>query len=1254
MDLFSRLQLDPEEEPSSEAARALTLIDLQPRLRRFLPANLQRRLGLDDDPLPDPGLGTLTEAAGTLRSLYHSLTTYVPHCLVERVEQDPVPGLVRGTFLDGTVLFADISGFTRMSARLGQQGPAGAEELTDIVNHYFSEMLDILARSGGDLLKFAGDAMLAYFPAFRREGETEVDWAIRAGLRMQRAMTAFQLIETSQGAFPLHMKVSLASGRFLAAQVGTDERMEFGVLGPAVQAVMAADGVAESGQVIVAPSTRPRVRSEFVARPHHDDFLAVEVDQPFELDDFELRTVGRRSVFLPAREVSALLRQIGEELDRLASLAPYLAPELVDRLVAGGKQRRVESEYRATTILFSNFAGPENYFADVVHRGDGAQILTTVLDHYFSQAQKIIADHGGVISRLDPYNWGSRLLVLFGAPVTHEDDPQRAVATALAIRDHLPDIDAIARSTLARHGVPVSADVPIFRQRAGITLGTTFAGEAGSRNRREYTVMGDEVNMAARFVVASQPGQILLSQRVQKRVGPGFLLRAHDPVRVKGKSEPVLVYEARGRRRVTPMDVRPHAPLYGRDHEMQVAQAALDDVVAGQGRILILEGDAGMGKTRLAQEIAARAMDRGCLVLWGTAVGYGDAPPYAPWREILADLLQIAPGTRIVELENRLRALGLKDDTIRLALVDVLGIVLSTSDASFVTTHWAEGEALSPERSIFQRVQDRLAVTTTGTSTALNLWTLASERAQEGETSLDTLEAHISALRERRTRMGLATLLECSATQTPLLLIFEGAHWMDDASWALLESLASQLVGWPILTLVLVRPVGLAARRDCQHLLGEKVEARCLPLDNLDRTAAAALAQAHLGVAYLPDSVSDLLYARSQGNPLFLEELVHALREQGHLDVDPTDSQLAILQALTETPTTVSGVILSRIDQLPAGEQRVLKNASVIGREFLHDVLGHLVLQTMSPEALDDCLGALIRHRFIVELDTGAHRAFAFLHGLTQEVTYESLSLAERHLLHAAIGERLEVLFADELLAHCEELALHLGRAQVPDKAAIYLLMAGDKARSQGAYDRAQYYYRTALDVGDEDPTRAARAHEGLGDVWRFRSEYESALVAYSRALDLSPPDAALVARVRGQRGLVSPLAGRADLAVPDLEAGIATLAGEWRASLMGCRAWHAWQAGDATAAGQWCDQALALPDVSEPIQAFLRYVRGLVLGAEGVDDLEAARRVWLELGDADAVSLVDRAMALLVRDALHPADSDYAAIFRLATAPWL
>jgi len=205
-------------------------------------------------------------------------------------------------------------------------------------------------------------------------------------------------------------------------------------------------------------------------------------------------------------------------------------------------------------------------------------------------------------------------------------------------------------------------------------------------------------------------------------------------------------------------------------------------------------------------------------------------------------------------------------------------------------------------------------------------------------------------------------------------------------------------------------------------------------------------------------------------------------------------------------------------------------------------------------------------------------------------------------------------------------------------------------------------HYRAALEVGDEDPARAARAHEGVGDVRMFRADYGPAVDTYSQALALRPADALLLARAQGKRGLLLPLAGRADQAVADLEAGVAgfeahgagPLDAERCASLLGCRAWHDWQAGDAVAAGRWCDQALAQPGVSEPVRAFVRYVRGLALGVEAMTDLEVARRIWLDLGDADAVALADLALSRLIHGPPCPDDSDYAAIFRLAAGPWL
>ncbi|MBU1879683.1 MAG: AAA family ATPase, partial [Chloroflexi bacterium] len=1147
MDMFARLDQVPTATP--------TLAALQPRLARLVPAALQRRLHLGTDPLPEPDPAALGETVRALYSLYHSLTTYVPRCLADQVTAHPTPGQPRGQFLDGTVLFADISGFTSMSEKLGQRGPAGTEELTAIVNDYFDEMLRIIAQSDGDLLKFAGDAMLVYFPAFTRGDETEADWAIRAALRMRRAMPRFQAIATSQGTFPLRMKVGLASGRFLAAQVGTAERMEFIVVGPAIQSVMAAEGAAASGQVVMDDATRQRAHANTRWQPLDNGRSALDTDQPFALDDFEIAAPSRRrAVFLPGRKAPVLLRQIAQELDRLEALAPYLAPELLFKLVAGGKQRRVESEYRATTVLFGNVIGPERFFDVLSDHEDGAPVLAAVLDQHFTPVQQIIANHGGIISRIDPYGAGSKLLVLLGAPVAHEDDPQRAVAAALAVREQMTDINTAAHYALARHGVDLPPDEPVFQQRMGITLGTTFAGEAGTQSRREYTVMGDEVNLAARLMSASSYGQILLSRRVQERGGPRFLLHALPPIRVKGKSQPIPIYEALGRRRVTPAELLPPAPLCGREPEMAVAAAALQDARTGQGRVLILAGDAGVGKTRLACEIATRATTEGLVVLWGAALGYGQAPPYDLWREILADLLQVAPGTRIVDLENKLRALGLRDDGVRLALADVLGLDPHTADEPVVATDWAES-APAAGPGLFERMARQVgatAATPASTTTALNLWAVAGERAQAaGESRLDTWDDQISALRQERTSAGLAALLERCAAQSPLLLVFEDAHWMGSLSWDLLAALARQLANWPILVLILVRP-GEPAVDDRLAALAQEPHVRACQLDNLDLTATAALIRALLQVPKLPAAVASLVYARSQGNPLFAEELVHTLREQGQLSIDPATGQLIAppdLQTI-ELPASVSGIILSRIDQLPPTEHQVARTAAVIGREFRPDVLAHVL--DIAPAALDRCLHTLTQDRFIVELTAGPSRSLTFVHGLTQEAIYESLSLAERGALHRQIGLYLEASLADDdLLDQCETLAAHLRLGNVPDKAATYLLRAADKARGQGSYAQAADYYREALAVGDQNPTRAARAHEGLGDLHLFQAQYGPAMNAYAQALAAQPVDDELVARVQGKRGLLIPLvetdlSARADL-LSGLEASIAWFQDHWR-----------------------------------------------------------------------------------------------------------
>ncbi len=323
--------------PPTQAPSGETDFGLDPRLARYLPAELWRDLSTEE-----PGRRTLLRAAERLRSLRYLLSTYLPRHLAQDLIRDPSPGRVGAETLAGSLLFADVSGFTALSERLAQLGPEGSERLTEMINRYFEAMIEILAWSGGILLKFAGDALLVFFP--QQDEQKEALWAVRAGLRMMNAMEPFSAIETPQGPVALKMKIGISSGRFAAVRAGSAARMEYVVLGEAVGRTMEAEGAAVAGQVVVDRSTAavlPAGHTEKLS----ESFSVVAPAAAEEIGSFEVSARidrHRTTPLLIGRK--ALIADFPRVLEHIEALSAYLPPALVERIIA--RMRRAQSGER--------------------------------------------------------------------------------------------------------------------------------------------------------------------------------------------------------------------------------------------------------------------------------------------------------------------------------------------------------------------------------------------------------------------------------------------------------------------------------------------------------------------------------------------------------------------------------------------------------------------------------------------------------------------------------------------------------------------------------------------------------------------------------------------------------------------------------------------------------------------------------------------------------------------------------------------
>ncbi|MEJ2209341.1 MAG: adenylate/guanylate cyclase domain-containing protein [Anaerolineae bacterium] len=1141
-------------------------------LERFLPPRLWQSLTAGT-----PRRGLLLNALDRLRSILYLLSTYLPGELVQQKMRRPIAGQVRGQMLDGSLLFSDVSGFTALSERLARtEGDLGAEQLTALMNDYFARMLRIIAWSGGCLLKFAGDALLVYFPW--QEGGQQAAWAVRAALRMMDEMGHYARSDGGQqsdgGASPppLRMKIGVGSGPFLAASVGSAERMEYVVLGEPVERTMAAEGQAQAGQVIVDGATAARL-PDLDPEPLPSGFFLIptlcagtaDEDEVRALDDFEIkveRRRGRGAVPLSASS-HAVAAQMEIVLRQIEALVPFLAPELTERIVAGARQRRVAGEFRPTTVLFANFTGVEALLAPDAPqpprpglRPDGraaANEATRVLDEYFQTMEGIIRRHGGVVSRIDPYRYGSKMLVLFGAPVAHEDDPLRAVSAALAMNEELAALNARWRRRHTRRtarrrrsgghedGEPAA---PHLQHSIGITRGMTFAGEVGSPTRREYTVMGDDVNLAARLMAAGQAGQILISQRVYDAVAEHLAATALPAIRVKGKSQPIPIYQPLGPRD-DPLARRlqQRKRLLAREAETERGRQAVRQALAGQGRVLRISGPAGIGKSHLADELVTYALARAARLMYVPCHSYQAGAPYAPWipaiRRLAAMPTGAGPEAARDHLLARLRAWGLDLAEYGLPLCTFLGLpspplptLVPDASRAPAATDSAPGDGSTPGGgpTLFARLQDRVEQGRGG-GTQTGLWQLMRQRRQAQPGSLwGSLQARVAARQEERLHCAICALLGRAASEAPLLILLEDAHWLDSASQGLLDDLARRIASLPILVLVVGR----------QENSGDGLPAHDhLALRPLDLAGTAALVgslmeEAGVAVAPAPEIIEQI-HCQSDGNPLFIEEMVAAVQRAG----GPQGQASASLQDL----------VLSHVDTLPTGQREISRVASVAGTDFRRGAIAALLSADLGKEEIDRHLAGLEEQRLILLGEgapgNGRDATYLFRQALVRDVIYHSLSLARRRELHAGHASYLEtwpgiyrglaaVLDLAELLAHHYELGGH------PLPAAHYLLLSAHKARERYAYGQARAFYGRALAALDElqaaDPAAArlrAAAHQGQGDVALLAGDFGAALAAYEAAITASEaartgPGGTTPPRLEARLALVLPTQGRA------------------------------------------------------------------------------------------------------------------------------
>jgi class 3 adenylate cyclase len=613
---------------------------------------------------------------------------------------------------------------------------------------------------------------------------------------------------------------------------------------------------------------------------------------------------------------------------------------------------------------------------------------------------------------------GDGIAAYFGLPQAHEDDPERAARAALRI------LDVVGEHA---HDIRDAWGIEDFNVRVGLNSGTVGVGMVGASNPQQVG-LGDTTNVAARLQSAALPGTVALGETSARLLAHRFALEPLGDVSVKGRETPVAAWRLVGPRTEDGEETR---PLVGRDVEVATLRGVMEELVAGRGQVASIVGEVGLGKTRLLTELRSLAGDR---VTWleGQCRSYG-GEPYAPFVEMLREWLDLSETEADVAVRTRLRArmnatLGPRMEEVLPFLGRLLGVRLDAPS------------------------EDDLR-----------------------QTQADVLARHV--------RAAYRLWIEALAATRPVIVAIDDLHWADASTREMAEDLLELTDRAAVLLAAAFRPDAASeAWRFRLKVMAEYAHRSVeVPVGPLSEDAANRLAEALVPGGALDEWTRKALVDRSEGNPLYLEELLRGLIESGAMERRRSWTLTVAHQELL--PPALETLLVARIDRLPAEARALAQVAAVIGREFPVRVLQRV----SGTSSTDDRLAVLLRADIIRELRRYPDLEYSFKHGLLQEAALSTLPPATRRELYGQVAQAFEELFADAIEEHLPRLAHYYALSRDHPKALSYLERAAERAAGLDATAQAQELWRRALKVarrlGDDDAAARVEARLGRGDL---------------------------------------------------------------------------------------------------------------------------------------------------------------------------
>lgn len=754
----------------------------------------------------------------------------------------------------------------------------------------------------------------------------------------------------------------------------------------------------------------------------------------------------------------------------------------------GDEAHAPRGNLREVTTLFADMHG----FTALSERLNNPEHTTVIVNRIFEALTAEIVRYEGWVVKFA----GDNIMAIFGAPHTHEDDPERGVKAALGMGRAL---DRINRQL--RHQLELTVQV-----RVGINTGQVVYGEVGGGEFRRLDVMGPSVNLASRLEHASRVGHVTIGEATYARAKRAFICTPLPPLELKGIRESVQAYEVVRERGVAEALDEPvgNDYLIGREAELALMRATLGDARAGQGRLLAIVGDAGIGKSQLLATFrraevppaAPSAAPAAAEWLIARAISYESAASYALLANIICALL----------------ALDDRESIDRPALTAALRGALPDL----------------PERTR----AEYLALAAQLLGVRVNLAAIAGLDARLRRTALMAL---VRALVTRR--IFPAGRAETTSPR-PLTIALEEMQWADSASVDALDELVDAIPNVPLLLILTYRP-------EWTHPWLDRSFYRQITLAELLPEQSRLFLRGLLVGAQLDDVIAERIIAQCGNNPLLLEETLRSLRDGGVLVAQEGHWALTADLSAMNMPSTLVGLVMARLDRLAAPDREALQRAAVIGRTFTYRLLA---LLTAQDAALEETLARLKEAGFIAENPLASEPEYRFEQALVQEIAYNNVLVAERRALHARIGEALERNGGADTDEQSEMLAYHYGRGSNRRKAVEYLLRSGERARRLYANGTAITQFEEALEKTrglapqEQRPDLLLHLHEALGDAYLTEARFGRAQECYEAGLAVA--GLAPVERVRlwQKLGRVAEGRGEGRKALSSYEQGLVVL----------------------------------------------------------------------------------------------------------------